>query len=323
MDRVLQVEIYVNESDGQLRAAHLILDYNPISRAFQAPSCVIRAKDPWLRRISVAYEGFVVPQGISLPRYSPFAKPLPVASLTAAVTSSPSVFQVEEEEEVERKEEGFVDLTSLKDNYEVFNQFSPSPNIPKDMGIQRKPQRSLQELLESQPRRGEAGKPAQPKLPPPLPKSPFCAPQPPPPSRTEQPDPKRRREPKGKEVMETGRPRPSTEEEAHKPTKQQRVSHAPSRGPERGEVQLPEPQAWLPAPMLGGKPLTNDASIRDYNGGISYHVASVLEETLLLPKDMVKLRGLRRNEVFLQAKRFLGMVCIFPPSVSFFSFYLV
>ena len=101
LDRVLQAEIYVNESDGQLRAAHLILGYNPISRAFQAPSCVIRAKDPRLRRISVAYERFVVPQGIPLPRYSPPTEPLPVASLTAAATSSPSVFQVEEEEEVE------------------------------------------------------------------------------------------------------------------------------------------------------------------------------------------------------------------------------
>ena len=107
------------------------------------------------------------------------------------------------------------------------------------------------------------------------------------------------------------------------PTKQQRISHAPSRGPERGEVQLPKPQAWLPAPMLGGKPLTDDASIRDYNGGIGCHVASVLEETLLLPKDMVELRGLRRNEIFLQAKRFLGMVCIFTPSIFFFSFYLI
>ena len=75
--------------------------------------------------------------------------------------------------------------------------------------------------------------------------------------------------------------------------------------------------------MLGGEPLTDNTSIRDYNGGIGCHVASVLEETLLLPKDMVELRGLRRNEVFLQAKRFLGMVCIFTPSVSFFSFYLV
>ena len=118
--------------------------------------------------------------------------------------------------------------------------------------------------------------------------------------------------------METRRPRSSIEEEAHRPTKQQRISHASSQGSEKDEVQLPEPQAWLPAPMLGGEPLTDDASIRDYNGGIGCHVASVLEEILLLPKDMVELRGLRRNEVFLQTKRFLGMECIFPLTVSFF-----
>ena len=61
LDRILQAEVYVNESDGQLRAAHLILEYTPISHAFQAPRCVIKAKDLWLHRISVAYEGFVVP----------------------------------------------------------------------------------------------------------------------------------------------------------------------------------------------------------------------------------------------------------------------
>ena len=136
-----------------------------------------------------------------------------------------------------------MDLTSAADDYEIFNQSTPSPNTPEDMGIQRKPQRSLQELLESQPGRVEAGRSAQPKLPLPPPKSPLCAPQSPPPSRTEQPDPKRRRELKGKEAIETGRTRPSSEEEAHRPTKQQRISHVPSRGPERGEVQLPEPQA--------------------------------------------------------------------------------
>ena len=172
LDRVLQAEIYVNESDGQLRAAHLILGYNPISRSFQAPSCVIKAKDPRLRRISVAYEGFVVPQGVPLPRYSPLSEPLPVASLAEVASSSPPIFQVKEEEEIEQEEEGFVDLTSATDDYEVFNQSTPSPNTPEDMGIQRKPQRSLQELLESQPRRGEAGRSAQPKLPPPPPKSP-------------------------------------------------------------------------------------------------------------------------------------------------------
>ena len=92
LDRVLQAEIYVNESDGQLRAAHLILGYNPISRAVQAPSCVIRAKDSRLRRISVAYEGFIVPQGIPFPRYSSLTEPLPVASLAAAATASPPPF---------------------------------------------------------------------------------------------------------------------------------------------------------------------------------------------------------------------------------------
>ena len=56
----------------------------------------------------------------------------------------------------------------------------------------------------------------------------------------------------------------------------------------------------------------------DYNGGIGCQVASVLEETLLLPKDMVELRGLRRNEVFLQAKRCLGMVRIVIFSIFFF-----
>ena len=141
---------------------------------------------------------------------------------------SPPVFQVEEEEEVEQEEEGFVDLTSATDDYEVFNQSSPSPNTPEDIGIQRKPQRSLQELLESQPGRREAGKSAQPKLPPPPPKSPLRAPQPPPPSRTKQPNSKRKREPKDKEVIETGRTRPSSEEEAHRPTKQQRINHVPS-----------------------------------------------------------------------------------------------
>ena len=110
---------------------------------------MIKAKDPRLCRINVAYEGFVVPQGVPLPKYSPLTEPLLVASLAVTATSSPSVFQVNEEEEVEQEEEGFVDLTLATEDYEVFNQSTPSPNTSEDMGIQRKPQRSLQELLES------------------------------------------------------------------------------------------------------------------------------------------------------------------------------
>ena len=170
---------------------------------------MIKAKDPRLRRISVAYEGFVVPEGVPFPKYSQPIEALPVASLAEAAPSSSPVFQVVEEEEAKREEEGVVDLTSATDDYEVFNQSTPSPDTLEDMGIQRKPQCSLQELLESQPGRGEAGRSTQPKLPPPPPKSPPRAPQPSLPSRVEQPDPKRRREPKGKEVVETGRTRSS------------------------------------------------------------------------------------------------------------------
>ena len=61
LDRILRFEVYVNEADCQLRAAHLILEYIPISHAFQASKCMIKANDPWLYHINVAYEGLVVP----------------------------------------------------------------------------------------------------------------------------------------------------------------------------------------------------------------------------------------------------------------------
>ena len=52
----------------------------------------------------------------------------------------------------------------------------------------------------------------------------------------------------------------------------------------------------------------DDASLRDFQGGEGTYVADVLESTLLLPADMDELRGLRRQEVFLNIKRYLGMV---------------
>ena len=110
--------MYVNEADGQLRVAHLILGYKPISRAFQAPRYVIRAKDSLLHRISVAYEGFVVLEGIPLPRNTSFTQPLPVATLSTGVPFPSPILQLEEEE-------GFVDLIESTNEFEVFNQLSP------------------------------------------------------------------------------------------------------------------------------------------------------------------------------------------------------
>ena len=128
-------------------------------------------------------------------------------------------------------------------------------------------------------------------------------------------------EQKGKDIMEIGRPRPTSEEDAHTAAKQQKVSHVPSRGVERTDSQFPEPQAWLPAPMLGGEPLMDDALIRDFNEGIGCHIASALEKALLLPKDTVELRGFKRNEVFLHTKIFLGMICANSSLLFFFFFF--
>ena len=113
-----------------------------------------------------------------------------------------------------KEEQGFVDLTESEDKFEVFNQPSSPKSLPEEMGIQRKPQKNLMELIENQPRKGGPGKSAQPKLPPPPSKSPPRAPQPTLPSRIEQADPKRRREQKGKDVMDIGRSCPTHEEEA-------------------------------------------------------------------------------------------------------------
>ena len=80
------------------------------------------------------------------------------------------------------------------------------------------------------------------------------------------------------------------------------------QGMERVDTQPLESQAWLLAPMLGSEPLRDDASLKDFNGGIGCHVASAVEEALLLPKDMSELRNIKKNEVFLNCKRYLGMV---------------
>ena len=60
--------------------------------------------------------------------------------------------------------------------------------------------------------------------------------------------------------------------------------------------------------MLSGEPLRDNASLRDFKGGIECHVASALEGAVLLPNDMAELQNIRRNKVFLNLKRYLGMV---------------
>ena len=91
------------------------------------------------------------------------------------------------------------------------------------------------------------------RTPPPAPRQPTR--QPPQPARSDTADLKRRREQKGKEVADVGKSHPTREEDTQRAAKQQKTRHQVTRGQERSDSQLPEPQAWLLAPMHGGEPL--------------------------------------------------------------------
>ena len=71
--------------------------------------------------------------------------------------------------------------------------------------------------------------------------------------------------------------------------------------------------------MLHGGPLMDDASLRDFYKGEGTYVADTLERSLLLPVDMADLKSLRRQELFLSMKWYLGMVR-FSTFVAFLAF---
>ena len=73
LETFLKAEVFVNEADNQVRAAHKILRYDPIQKSFSAPKYVIRAKDPRLHRITVAEHGFLLPKGSPVPEGVPLA----------------------------------------------------------------------------------------------------------------------------------------------------------------------------------------------------------------------------------------------------------
>ena len=59
LNYMLRLEIFMSE-DRQLRAVHLILDFEPISKVFQEIGHAIRAGDPRINRIDVSKPEFLV-----------------------------------------------------------------------------------------------------------------------------------------------------------------------------------------------------------------------------------------------------------------------
>ena len=94
--------------DGQLRAAHLILDYKPISRTFLDVSNSIRANDYRLTRIDVSGPGFLAPHDLPpvdhpIQQGIPFAaQPLQQVPLGQAIVEEGIASSSSFEEEIDR-----------------------------------------------------------------------------------------------------------------------------------------------------------------------------------------------------------------------------
>ena len=159
LETILQAEVFVNKSDHQVRATHKILGYDPIQKSFAVPKYVIKAKDPWLQKITIAEHGFFFPEG----------------------SLAPQAAKIEEEKD--KGKELVIELDQFEDEFGAFDQLDPSedplgdigdPNLTEedlqgtssqaDMGFKRKPSASLLDLIEGQPRKDVPGK-SQPKLP--------------------------------------------------------------------------------------------------------------------------------------------------------------
>ena len=65
--------------DGQLRAAHLILDYEPLSKTFQEVDNAIKANDYRLARIDVSQPHFLAPHDLP-PVDHPIPQGVPLAA---------------------------------------------------------------------------------------------------------------------------------------------------------------------------------------------------------------------------------------------------
>ena len=94
--------------DGQLHAAHLILDYKPISRTFLDVGNSIRANDYRLAHIDVFRPGFLAPHNLPpvdhpIPQGIPFAtQPFRQVPLAQAVAEEGAAFSSSLKEEIDR-----------------------------------------------------------------------------------------------------------------------------------------------------------------------------------------------------------------------------
>ena len=327
LNYLLRSQIFVN-NDGQFRAAHLVLDYEPLSRTFQDVDNAIRANDYLLARIDVSWPHFLaphdlppvdhpIPQGVPLAAQPIQQVPLGQAVAEEGIASSSSLeeeinkFQFEEETQgieaivISEAEEETEEYSCIQTPTPIITYMEDSSdNKVEEMAPKSGP--SLREFMKGRnkaPTPQETNKSKPPVNPPPpplqLPADLGLKPN---------PELRRKRHHEAHEKGEIG---------SSKGNKQQRVSQD-QRSKRSNSVESWEdplaahirrtPRTWSPKLKLDGVPIAWDTSIKNYQGGQAGHITEALEQPLLLPRDIEAYRRFGQQELFLSLKRDLAMV---------------
>ena len=307
--------------DGQLRAVHLILDFEPISKSFLDIGNSIRAGDHRLARIDVSRPDFLapydlplvdhrIPQGIPIVAQPLQEVPLGEAIIREETTSSSSLeqeidrFQFEEETILVSKAEEGVDEHSCVQTPTQVVTYIADTSDEEEMAPKTGP--SLKELMKNRN-----------KVPSPQDKHKSKPPVnlPPPPSQVPadlglKPNPDLRRK-RPVDTAEEGELGPSKGNKQARQTQDHRSrrSHSVDNREEPPAAQVRRsPRTWSPILEVDGAPIAIDATFRHFREGHVGLLAEALEQPLLLPLDMAAYKSFNHPDLFLSLKRDLAIV---------------
>ena len=318
----------MNEN-GQLRVAHLVLGYQPLSCAFQDIGQAIRVGSPRLARIDVSKPKFLARQDLKPVVLPGIQNPLLVAQLPppdnlqvaaqaeAEGETESSRLSLEEEidefyfeEEIPKSPltelldpEGEQDRNSVVGALIIIAYSEDSSDEEVDNMASNKG-KILRKLMASRGKGQSSKVPSQPQIP----VLPPVAPQLPSDLGLKvNPDLKKKRPVETLEEGEVG-PRQGKQQKTTQEQKNKRAPSVESREEEnRAEVRV-NPRTWSPKLEVDGVAIPYTALVREYNRGRAGYIAEALKQPVLLHRDMKAYRRFSQPKLFLSLKKDLTMV---------------
>ena len=280
-------KIFVSE-DGQLQAAYLILDYEPISCIFQDVGQALRAGNPKLTRVDVSKTGFLVwrdlppvvlpsrhiPQEVAAPREE-------TASTHLSIEAEIDQFYLDKEGEapdrlveVSNFEVGFDRSSAVDFPRLVVSRIDTNEEEEEDISLNQR--RSLRDLLAERNKGSSSKEAPKSQVPPILPPFPPLPP-------TDlglniMKDLKKKRPMQDLEEGEVASQKGMKQQKITKDPKDKRFSLVDSREEQTlAEVVRPQYCTWSPRLEVDGAAIPWNAFIQDYQRGHSAHVAEALK----------------------------------------------